>query len=419
MRPSAILALFTLAFATGPALAGDAALREGDVVAVCGDSITEQKDYSVDIEDYLLMCRPAAGLQAVQFGWGGETSWGFLGRIGNDVLRFAPTVATTCYGMNDGGYAPLTEAKAKQYREAHKGIVAAFKKAGVRFIVVGSPGCVDSQTFRRDPQAASMYNKTLGQLRDIAKQVAEEEGVAFADVFEAMSTAMVKAKARHGVDHPFGGGDGVHPGRNGHLAMAYAFLKALGCDGAIGTISVDLAAGSAKASDGHRIDACAGGVVTVTSSRYPFCFSGDPAGQTTRSAVEFVPFNQELNRFLLVVSNPGGERVKVTWGAASKEFTAAELAAGVNLAAEFLDNPFSPAFAKVEATIRAQQHYETPLVKSFLHSLPQYQAMLPEEQATWESLAGKAIAKDRELRAAAAAAVVPVTHRIELSVVKP
>ncbi len=27
------------------------------------------------------------------------------------------------------------------------------------------------------------------------------------------------------------GRDGVHPDRNGHLVMAYAFLKALGCDG--------------------------------------------------------------------------------------------------------------------------------------------------------------------------------------------
>ena len=46
-----------------------------------GDSITEQKQYSVFIENYLLMCRPAADLRATQFGWGGETSWGFLARM--------------------------------------------------------------------------------------------------------------------------------------------------------------------------------------------------------------------------------------------------------------------------------------------------------------------------------------------------
>ena len=36
------------------------------------------------------------------------------------------------------------------------------------------------------------------------------------------------------------GADGVHPAANGHLIIAYAFLKALGCDGNIGTIKVDL-----------------------------------------------------------------------------------------------------------------------------------------------------------------------------------
>src|SRR5438270_189853 len=74
-------------------------LKPGDFVAVIGDSITEQKDYSVNIEDYLLMCQPATGLKTMQFGWGGETAEGFKNRMVNDCFRFAPTVATTCYGM--------------------------------------------------------------------------------------------------------------------------------------------------------------------------------------------------------------------------------------------------------------------------------------------------------------------------------
>src|SRR6185436_7649799 len=79
-------------------------LRDGDLVAICGDSITEQKLYSVYIEDYLLMCQATPNLEAAQFGWSGEVSWGFLARMNNDVGPFKPTVATTCYGMNDGGY---------------------------------------------------------------------------------------------------------------------------------------------------------------------------------------------------------------------------------------------------------------------------------------------------------------------------
>ena len=59
--------------------AGRAAqLEAGDTVAICGDSITEQREYSVFIEDYLLMCQPAPDLKAHQFGWSGEKAEGLL-----------------------------------------------------------------------------------------------------------------------------------------------------------------------------------------------------------------------------------------------------------------------------------------------------------------------------------------------------
>ena len=119
--------------------AADQKLQPGDLVAICGDSITEQKIYSVDIEDYLVMCRPVPGVGAEQFGWGGETSWGFLDKMPIFTLPFKPTVATTCYGMNDGGYSPMNEAKATHYRDAQTAVVEKLKQSGVHFIVLGSP----------------------------------------------------------------------------------------------------------------------------------------------------------------------------------------------------------------------------------------------------------------------------------------
>src|SRR5258706_579001 len=85
-----------------PQVAMAAQLQAGDTVAVCGDSITEQRMYSVFIEDYLLMCQPVPDLKAHQFGWSGEKADGFLNRMRAEVLPFGPTVATTCYGMKDG-----------------------------------------------------------------------------------------------------------------------------------------------------------------------------------------------------------------------------------------------------------------------------------------------------------------------------
>ncbi len=45
-----------------PVLApAESVFRPGDVYTMCGDSITQQEIYSMDIEDYILMCQPVQG----------------------------------------------------------------------------------------------------------------------------------------------------------------------------------------------------------------------------------------------------------------------------------------------------------------------------------------------------------------------
>ena len=59
-------------------------LKKGDRLAICGDSITEQKMYSRIMEDYLTMCAPELRVSVRQYGWGGEKAPGFLARMTND-----------------------------------------------------------------------------------------------------------------------------------------------------------------------------------------------------------------------------------------------------------------------------------------------------------------------------------------------
>ena len=153
----------------------------------------------------------------------------------------------------------------------------------------------------------------------------------------------------------------------------------------------------------------------IESTRYPFCFFGDPAKpNATRGIIEFVPFNEELNRFRLVVSGVRAAKLKVTWGQASKEFPAAELAKGINLAAEFLDNPFCEPFRKVEGAIAQQQNMEVGLIKNLIHGLPVYVQAVPEERASLERIAEALVKRDQTARDAAAAAVQPVKHTLKI-----
>jgi lysophospholipase L1-like esterase len=432
MRRIGLFSGFILALGSSICAAADGGLQAGDTVAIIGDSITEQKQYSAYMEDYLIACQPVAGLKTMQFGWSGETAPGFKNRMENDCFRYKPTVATTCYGMNDGGYSPQNPGKAKNYEANQTAIVQGMKKAGVRFILVGSPGSVDTYTFRREKgdvsdalsPASKMYNETLASERDIAKQVAQAEGVAFANVFDTMVSVSDQAKAKYGNKYAVCGGDGVHPGANGHLVMAYAFLKGLGCDGNLGTITVDLAGSKAEGSEGHKVLSAGNGAVEIESTRYPFCF---PVGanakpedsNNVRSILPFLPFNQDLNRLTLIVKDAPAGKVKVTWGDASKEFDSADLAKGINLAAEFLDNPFVEPFKKVHAAVKAQQEFETPMVKKTIHELvfPGKGKPAPSADEA-KKIADEAAAKQAELSAAALKSVVPVKHTIKIEAVK-
>ena len=400
-------------------------LRQGDRLAICGDSITEQKMYSRIMEDYLTVCEPELNVTVRQYGWGGERAPGFLARMTNDCLRFQPTIATTCYGMNDHEYRPYEDRIGQTYRETSTAIVEAFKAHGAR-VVLGSPGCVGKipPWSKRTNDTLVDLNLNLCRLRNIDVEIAEKEHVGFADVFWPMVTAGAAAQERYGANYAIAGADGVHPGWAGHTVMAYAFLKALGLKGDIGLFLVDMKKSTLKPSRGHKLVKAKDGEFVITSSRYPFC-ACVPDGQGGRSypvcgqddptkdncicsALTLIPFNEELNRLILKASDAkAGRRYNVTWGGQARTFTAEELERGINLAAEFPLNPFSEAFAKVDAAVAAKQAYETEQIKKRFRSA--------EAKTDMEAVAARTESEREPLAAAIKAAFVPVTHTLKIT----
>ena len=410
-------------------------LKPGDRLAICGDSITQQQMYSRIMETYLTVCVPELGITARQYGWSGERAPGFLARMTNDCLRFSPTIATTCYGMNDHEYRPYEERIGKTYCEKTTAIVQSFKQAGAR-VVLGSPGCVGKMPSWVKTASGTVedLNLSLCKLRNLDIEIAAKEQVAFADVFWPMFAAGFEARQKYAPDYAIAGKDGVHPGWAGHLVMARAFLKAMGLDGNLGTFTVDLAGGKATATAGHKVVSSQPGEVTVVSSRYPFCAAGgDPAkDDNIRSAMTLVPFNQELNRLTLVAKNGHAKNYKVTWGDETRSYSASQLARGVDLAADFAVNPFSEAFKKVEAAVRTKQAYEQKQIQQIFNDLmkgkfktandikdPEVRELFAVRDAAGkldrEAIVKATEAKRAPLAAAIKTAFVPVTHTIKIA----
>jgi lysophospholipase L1-like esterase len=390
--------------APGPLL-----LKEGDRLAIIGDSITEQKMYSRLIETYLTACVPELKITARQFGWSGETAEGFLQRMTNDCLRFEPTVATLSYGMNDHRYRTFDLENSRWYRQNYSAVVSGLESSGAR-VVIGSPGCVGkvpAWTHSSD-YSVDELNVNLLAFRDIDIEIATELNARFADVFWPMLQAGFEGQTRYGTTNEaymISGKDGVHPGWAGHLVMAYAFLRAMGLAGDLGTLTVDLGAQTATATAGHAVESFTNNELTVVSTKYPFCAGGETNRDSSlRSGATLVPFFDELSRFRLVVNHAPAAQYQIAWGNTTNVYSSAQLAAGVNLAADFVDNPFCDAFKKVDDAVAAKQAYETKQIKQVFHS--------PEAQADMAKAVEQTEAERAPLAAAIAAALVPVRHSL-------
>jgi lysophospholipase L1-like esterase len=382
-------------------------LKNGDRLAILGDSITEQKRYSVIIEAYITGCLPELDITTRQYGWSGEQAGGFIKRMENDVLRFKPTIATSCYGMNDFRYVPFDQKIADEYRKNQTTIVQAFKKAGARF-VVGSPGIIDSvpHWVKTASGTKKDLNLSLSKFRNVALEVAKAENVGFADVYQPMLIANHVGQKKYGSNFMVAGKDGVHPLWTGHVIMAYAFLKGLGVDGDLGTITYDEASGKATSVNGHEILSSADGKVTVRSTKLPFssALKALDSDDSITAARALIPFDDELNRLTLKLNGPKATAYDVTWGETTKRYTAAELSTGVNLAKDFPIHPLSAPFRKIFEAVTDKQNYETEQIKKLVHGA--------EGKADMEGIFEKSEKVRAEKVAAIAALRKPVEHSI-------
>ena len=136
------------------------------------------------------------------------------------------------------------------------------------------------------------------------------------------------------------------------------------------------------------------------------------------SILPFLPFNKDLNRYTLVVKNVLEPKAEVTWSKTTKTFTKEQLEAGINLAEEFLNNPFSEPFKALERVVADKQNRETRTIKG---TITQFRGLIndfPEDKEVIEAtdvLRRKLFERNGMDAARARAAVKPVKHTIHIS----
>ena len=408
-----LLAFYGLPFAAPAQSAVPAfALHDGDRVTFYGDSITAQREYTEDVEEFVLTRFPSWKVSFHNAGVGGDSvSGGEAGpidlRLDRDVFAWRPDVITIMLGMNDSYFRPNEPGIYSTYTDGYRHIVESIKKndPGARITLI-KPSPYDDITYK-----SSGMNDTLLKYGAFVAQLAQEEGTQLAD-FNTPLTAVIEkinaefpALAREVISGR------VHPQQGGHWIMAESLLKSWQAPTLVTAVAID--AGAKPSADATNTSVTA---LTRAKGKIP----GKISWIQTDEALPLPLPPPEVDPVLVLALKDSDliaaldqETLQVRALAAGTydllidgrkigSFTAAQLANGINLAT--MDTPMLE-----QATLVA---YDTEKINNL--ELTRFVIIrspeTPEQSATAQALADAYLAGVGRQRADAQ----PLTHHYEL-----
>ena len=341
---SALLLCCNFAAALANAASNNFYLHDGDTVVFYGDSITDQRLYTVFTELYAVTRYPTMNVKFVHSGWGGDRVTGGGGgpvdvRLERDVLAYHPTVMTIMLGMNDGKYDKHVAADDETYYTGYRHIVESVREKlpGVRITAI-EPSPFDDVTrpFTLQPNG---YNAILVNYGEWIKNYAKDAHVDVAD----LNTGLVKMLRSANASDPATAQkiipDRVHPGPAGHMIMAEQLLKAWNARPIVAAVTIDAAKGKVtqaeftKITDFHADHPL---VWTETDDALPLPLVpmlANDKDHTLALAIQSSDIVAALNQEPLTVTGLASGNYKLTIdGEAFGTYSAQDLAKGVNLA---------------------------------------------------------------------------------------
>jgi lysophospholipase L1-like esterase len=325
---------------SGWAAAGDFAIRSGDTVVFLGDSITAAREYGKIIENYTLLRFPERKVRFINAGKGGETAKGSLARLDKDVFGQGATLVTVAYGVNDIGWGfKADDAHKRDYLAAIGELVDLCQKKGARVFICSAAITAE------DPRKAEQG--FLQKMCDEGLALAKGRGAGSIDVQRSMREVQRRVwaanekqpdKTKHTRMHVE---DGVHLNDLGQMAMAFAILKGLGATAEVSTATIDARMATVVSAEDCRISQIkrtANGITfTRTDTRLPLNLA--PLWMLHGF---YIPLGEELNRYLLAVTNlPAARYDVVAGGRLLGSWDAEALAHGINIASATAD-PWEP-----------------------------------------------------------------------------
>ncbi|MFC3799188.1 SGNH/GDSL hydrolase family protein [Cohnella sp. GCM10012308] len=229
----------------------DKPLPEELRIAFLGDSITDDGTYIAYLDAYFRRHAPASRIELINLGVSSETASGLSepfhpfprpcvhDRLARALAETRPDWVVVCYGMNDGIYHPLSEARFGAYRAGLLRLLGQIRQAGAKAIAMTpppfDPASLPDGAKRLLPQglpeSAYSYETPFADYESVLKRYADwvlSLGDEAADaVVSIHDELLAHIAAERAADPAYLSGDGIHPFAPGHAVMAQSLLRTL------------------------------------------------------------------------------------------------------------------------------------------------------------------------------------------------
>src|ERR1700677_2628964 len=211
------------------------ALKDGDTVVFYGDSITAQRLYTKDVEDFVLTRYPTLHVRFVNAGVPGDSvNGGYAGtmseRVQRDVAPFHPAMITVMLGMNDGGWGFGGPEIDPNFQKGYRAVVDALHKAAPdAAITLICPTPYDEITHGTEFPG---YSRVIDMFADDVSRIGAQlqnsgdKQILVADFHRPLTVALERAKSNFPQLAPLIVPDRIHPSETGHWIMVAALMSA-------------------------------------------------------------------------------------------------------------------------------------------------------------------------------------------------
>jgi len=323
--------------------------KEGDRVVFLGNSITDGGRYHSFIWLYYMTRFPDMPLTIMNAGIGGDTAYDMNKRLDGDVFSKRPTVLVATFGMNDSGYFEYNWDGQEDFGEKkHQECYGNFKQMEKRFqglpntrIVMMGSSPYDETAKIEGNTALRGKNETMKRIVAFQKESAEKNDWEFFDLNQPMTEINQNGQQK---DSTFTicGNDRIHPDNDGHMVMAYLFLKEQGFTGKeVASIEIDgkkqqvINAANCEISNVKKIKNNISFDYLALSLPYPLDTTARGWGSKASQyqAIDIVPFMDEMNQEILKVTGLKGKYKLIIDGEEIGIWSAQDFATGINMAA--------------------------------------------------------------------------------------